>query len=135
MSLVLPPFYHWSPRSRRDRIIRSGLRPSTPTLVERFADEAVGDPPLRPSLGYETARSVCLGLSPSHAWSLSGALMASRGSRWDLWQVVLEDTDEVIAMPFQGHRLEEVRVLNRIPKSQVWHVGTRVVGPRRWSHA
>lgn len=111
MSLVLPVFYHWSPTENRPRINRYGLRPTCPT-AGRFDD---------------TFKAVCLGTSPSHAWSLSGAVFAERGQSWDLWQVTLDVDDEVHPLPFTGYRLEEVRVANRIPKSRVWYVATREV--------
>lgn len=82
-----------------------------------------------------TELGVCLGTSPSHAWSLSGGIWGERGSVWDLWQVLIGDDDEVHPLSFYGNRLDEIRVLNRIPKSRLWHVGTRTVGSRKWSHA
>lgn len=71
--------------------------------------------------------AVCLGTSPSHAWSLSGGIWAERGAEWDLWQVTLDDDDEVHPLPFFGHRLHEIRVANPIPKRQVWYVASRTV--------
>jgi hypothetical protein len=118
MSLVLPVFYHWSPEASRKAIVRDGLRPTCPTEVHG-----------------ESQKAVCLGTSPSHAWSLCGALRATQGDVWDLWQVSLDEDDWTIPLPFFGYRLEEVRVANRIPKGRVWHVGERTVGARRWSHA
>lgn len=116
--------------------MKRGLRPSTPTHVERFADVGKGPRRLLPSLGCDTAKAVCLGTSPSHAWGLCGAIWGERGSTWDLWQVNLEEGDKVITMPSDaGHRLGEVRVLNRIPKSRAWLVGARTVGAQHWSMA
>lgn len=109
MSLVLPVFYHWSLAAHRPSIVRRGLRPSCPTST-RYE---------------ESTLAVCLGTSPSHAWSLSGAVFAEKGDVWDLWQVGLDDGDEVHPLPFFGNRLEEVRVLNRIPKRRLWLVGQR----------
>lgn len=121
MSLVLPVLYHWSPETCRASIRRRGLKPTTPTayLEDSFL-------------------AVCLGTSPSHAWSLCGAIWADRGSSWDLWQVTLDDIDHVHVLPSHGadgHRLQEVRVANPIPKARIWHVGSRTVGARRWSCA
>lgn len=90
---------------------------------------------MRPIPGYNAKEydeeasnlAVCLGTSPSHAWSLSGGIWADRESEWDLWQVSLDANDEVHPLPFFGNRLEEVRVANRIPKSRVWYVATRKV--------
>lgn len=134
MSLALPVLFHWSPVDRRKKIVRSGLRASTPTLVETFADKPVGKRQLMASLGHETIKAVCLGTTPSHAWSLCGAIWGERGETWDLWQVCLHEDDHVeIHSHPEGHRLGEVRVCNDIPKGRVWHVGSRVVGARRWS--
>jgi hypothetical protein len=137
VSLPIPSLYHWSPLDRRDRIVKRGLRPSTPTAVERFEEQGAGARMLRPSLGFDTAKAVCLGSSPSHAWSLCGALWGERGSCWDLWQVTLVDEDDTVVMPSDegGARFGELRVLNRIPKARVWHVGTRIIGTQHWSHA
>lgn len=134
MSLPLPCLYHWSPRDRRRSIIRHGLKPTTPTLVEVFGAEPTGPRKLLPSQGVETIQAVCLGTSPSHAWSLCGALWGQQDETWDLWQVNLDDTDTTHVLGCDGHRLGEIRVANRIPKSRVWHVGTRTVGKQRWSH-
>lgn len=124
MSLVLPVLYHWSPAECRPRINRRGLRPTCPTAVPvglpMPGDARIVDPDA-------TVRAVCLGTSPSHAWSLSGALWAERGAVWDLWQVTLDVDDEVHPLPFYGHRLGEVRVANRIPKGRIWLVGQRTV--------
>lgn len=125
MSLVLPPLYHWAPSERRAGIIRRGLLPRTPTGVTigpTFARTNRGPRPYDPD---GTTVAVCLGTSPSHAWSLSGALCAERGAVWDLWQVTLDDGDEVHPLPFWGYRLDEVRVANRIPKRRVWWVAER----------
>lgn len=132
MSLVLPVLFHWAPIECRPGIIRRGLKPTCPTAVPMSAPIA-GTHHAREVDPEGTTLAVCLGTSPSHAWSLCGALFAERGSRWDLWQVTLDDGDEVHPLPFWGHRLDEIRVANRIPKSRIWHVATRTVGARRWS--
>lgn len=118
MSTPVGVLYHWSPAPARPQITKRGLRPTCPT-----AD------------GEDTVLAVCLGTSPSHAWSLSGSVFSEPGEDWDLWQVTLDDGDEVRPMPFFGHRLAEFRVSNRIPKSRCWLVGTRTVAVRRWSVA
>lgn len=136
MSTALPVLFHWSPAERRVKITRNGLRPSTPTLVETFAG-AQGPRSLERSEGFTTAKAVCLGTTPSHAWSLCGAIWGHKDEVWDLWQVTLDTDDKTRIMenPYSGYRLGEIRVLNHIPKSRIWHVGTRTVGSRRWSHA
>ena len=123
MSLVLPVLFHWSPTRHRKSITRLGLRPST-ARASAF----------RPSDDDEAVGAVCLGTSPSHAWSLSGAIFGEVGDEWDCWQVALDDGDAVYPLPFYGNRLKEVRVANRIPKSRVWLVGSRTMASR-WGAA
>lgn len=100
MSLVLPVFYHWSPPGCRFGIDRKGLLCTTPT-AGRFD---------------RSFKAVCLGTSPSHAWSLSADVFGSEGELWDCWQVTLapddgdQPGDAVHPLPFYGNRLEEVRV-------------------------
>jgi hypothetical protein len=136
MSAPLHAVYHWSPTSRRKSIVRSGLLPRTPTLVEIFG-EPQGPRLLEPSDGFDTAKGICLGTSPSHAWSQCGAIWGEKGEVWDLWQVLLKNSDQTQFMsnPHDGSRLGEIRVINRIPKSRLWHVGSRTVGTRKWLHA
>lgn len=127
MSTPLAPLYHWSPGSRRRQIVRYGLKPTCPTAVVYGAGVIPGTANGRRLADEDASRPmVCLGTSPSHAWALSGEIMADKGESWDLWQVVLGETDEVHPLPFFGHRLDEIRVANRIPKGQVWLVGQRV---------
>lgn len=125
MSLVLPVLYHWAPTERRAGITRRGLIPRTPTGANFHPDGSLMDDPT------DSFLAVCLGTSPSHAWSLSGGITAGHGDSWDLWQVVLDDDDQVHPLPFHGFRLDEIRVANQIPKRQVWYVATRVVSDRR----
>lgn len=122
MSLPVPPLYHWSPAERRKGITRHGLKPTCPTASPMGPPMPGGAREVDPEA---FVHAVCLGMSPSHAWSLSGALWAERGDVWDLWQVTLDDGDEVHPLPFFGYRLGEIRVANRIPKRRVWHVGER----------
>lgn len=131
MSLVLPVLYHWSPAECRNRIQRHGLRPTCPTAVATGLPMPGGARPVDPEA---SVLAVCLGTSPSHAWSLSGALWAERGSVWDLWQVSLDHEDAVHPLPTQGNRLDEIRVANRIPKRRIWLVGQREV-TTPWSSA
>lgn len=133
VSIVLPVMYHWAPESRRRNINKRGLLPRTPSALLAYDSglargaSAIGD------VEWATFRTVCLGTSPSHAWSLSGAVFAEPGEAWDLWQVVLGEDDEVHPRPFHGCRLDEVRVANRIPKSRLWLVGSRTVAQvGRW---
>lgn len=112
--MLLPALFHWSPRERRASIRRRGLVPG-------FA----------PCLSSDRQHLVCLGLTPSSAWSLSGAVRSVKGDVWDLWQVQLADGDEVHPLPFSGPELLEVRVAGPIPADRIWWVGERLRGHRR----
>lgn len=118
----MPLVYHWSRTSRRANIKRRGLLPRTPSGLSEPSDE---DSPI--------LMAVCVGTSPSHAWSLSGAVVGERGEEWDLWQVALDDGDEVRPLPFYGYRLDELRVANPIPYRRLWLVATRTIGGTRWT--
>lgn len=129
MSTPVPCLYHWSPARAYPQINRRGLKPTCHTVDHRPYpewQEGVWE------IGHSFL-AVCLGTTPWHAWSLSGAVMASPSEKWDLWQVTLDDGDQVHPMPFDGYRLSEFRVANRIPKSRVWFVGRRTVGSRAFS--
>lgn len=106
----MPVLFHWSPAERRAAIARRGLRVNT-----------------RPTCDSARYGRICLSPSPSHAWAHSAAIVGVRGQDWDLWQVVLDHDDNVEVVSFTGTRLGEVRVRNHIPKSRIWHVGTRQV--------
>ena len=107
----LGTLYHWSPASRRNVISRTGLQPrKRPTVT---------------SGGFRQPH-VCLSPTPSMAWSLSGARAWVKDiDEWDLWAVRLTADDEVVIRPSYGNLIEEVHVRNRIPKRQIWYVGTR----------
>ena len=135
MTLYLPDLYHWSPERHRSSIVRRGLRPSTPT--------AVWERPLKPGelVGHRTEDlpedsllAVCFGTTPSTAWAYSGALSAQRGETWDLWQIELAADDEVHFRSTWGNRFDEVRIVNPIPRSRCWFVGSRKCPERgsRW---
>lgn len=125
MSLVLPIFYHWAPATARPGILKKGLKPTCPTAVRYQAGVLPGTVNGRIVESNRTHRMVCLGTSPSHAWNLSGNIQAAAGELWDIWQVALEEHDEVHPLPFFGNRLDEIRVANVIAKSQLWLVGQR----------
>ena len=125
----MPVLFHWSPVDRRDSISRRGLVPRSPATCSTIVEDIHNDPEVAEE--YRQL-AVCLGTSPSHAWHLSGYLYTEGSPEWDLWQVVLDDEDFVIPLPFEGFRLAEIRVANRIPKKRVWYVATRtVVGHER----
>lgn len=82
---------------------------------------------------WKERKAVCLGTSPATAWALSGWHNCFEGDIWDCWEVTLSKDDEVHFLPEQGGILDEVRVMNRIPKSRVWYIGTRQVKEgQRW---
>lgn len=111
------PMYHWSPRDRQKQIIRYGLRPGMRPST------TIGDQP-----NYKPPY-VCFADSPSWAWALSGDQRRfKKGSEWDLWMTYLSDIPEPIihANPERPSGLYEVRTCNRIYKSKLWFVGSRV---------
>jgi len=66
--------------------------------------------------------------TPSCAWSLSGAMeWVSEIDRWDLWQVRIEEGDEVGIRPEFGPVVQEIKVYSAIPADRLWHVGERGV--------
>ena len=104
--------YHWSPVSRRPGILRHGLCPGKRSLK--------GD--WRPPY-------VCFCRYPNTAWSLS-ASHHPPGS-WDLWTVWSDTAAPYKTLntgqksPYLLWTTTEYRCFHRIPKSQVWLVGTR----------
>ena len=113
MSERLGALYHWSPVERRKAIFRYGLRPNQRVTVT--TDD-----------GEFRQPHVCLSPTPFMAWGLSGGMSwMTHVADWDLWQVSLEADAEVHVRPFWGTTIEEVQVRSRIPKSCLWHVGTR----------
>lgn len=111
--VILHPLFHWAPSRRRPGIRRSGLR------INR-----------EPVVSTERCGYLCLSQSASQAWMLSGAAAGERGDDWDLWQVTLDHDDEVHVRPFQGNRIQELRVHNDIPRTRVWFVATRTIPER-----
>lgn len=117
MSEVLGALYHWSPVDRRVAILQAGLVPYAAPVCHT------------PERGGKalTYPYVCLGLTPSGAWGLSGNSDPDlQGEHdWDLWQVRLDDHDTVHVLPTWGAVLREVRVRNAIPADRLWLVATR----------
>lgn len=106
--------YHWSPAERRAQIIRRGL--------------ATGRSSVTHSDDFR-APYVCLSPSPLRAWVLSGDIVGAVGQTWDLWQVRLDDSDDVRLRPDWGPEIMEIRVHNRIPRGRVWRVAERTIAP------
>ncbi|MCX7010285.1 MAG: hypothetical protein NTY53_24105, partial [Kiritimatiellaeota bacterium] len=110
--------YHWSPASRRKAIERRGLVPGSTSRCGRWR------PPY-----------VCFCRYPNTAWALSATHSKVRGV-WDLWCVWSD-----VAQPYTTLNtatnarawwwMTEYRCARRIPKSQVWWVGSRRFVPRR----
>jgi len=110
--VILPALYHWSPVERRSEIRKDGLRPHEQAVTH-------SDPAL-------TSPYLCFSPTPSCAWSLSGAMeWTSEVDGWDLWQVRLEEGDEVHIRPDFGPTIQEVKVYTPIPSNRLWYVGER----------
>lgn len=131
--MELDNLYHWSPTRVRGAIRRRGLKPTTETSL--CARPVVGVGHMEVDNEIETVLAVCLGTSPATAWALSGYFSAEVGESWDLWEIRLTDNDEIYVWPTKGANIDEIRVINRIPRSQLWYVGTRIRADRRRWHA
>ena len=105
--------FHWYPVSRRESILRHGLCPG------KLSRDKQWRPPY-----------VCFSSSPSLAWRLSAGFSERRG-KWDLWQVWSDQLDGWETIPYDDGKKnrypfpKEHRVYHRIPKRNIWHVGTR----------
>lgn len=114
---LLGPFYHWSPRTRIERIKRLGLVPRAPTVYTTEGDH--------PDDGFRQD-GVCFSIDPVTAWNYSHAVFKVPGT-YDLWQVWPAPTDEVHVLPMWGGRIIEVRVMNRVHKRRLIWVGERTI--------
>jgi len=132
MSTRLGPLYHWSPRDRLNSIKRYGLLPGkrnirgpvwhgNETNPNIDNNEDIGE-------GEFLQRGICFAPDPATAWDLSHRIFDVPGT-YDLWQVVLEESDEVHILPQWGARIWEVRVFNRIYKRRLIWVGERTILP------
>jgi hypothetical protein len=104
--------FHWAPASRRGQISRLGLRPGKrPTT----------------SSGPMGAGCVCFADSPSWAWALSGGMRWTPTGEWDLWQTSLDRLEDPIILPATDRPsgMHEVRTEHRVPKRDLWLVGSR----------
>jgi hypothetical protein len=149
VSTQLGALYHWSPRSRLSGIKRQGLVPGKRNVVEpakmakiptqtwagELEDPETGRPiTLEEAIAAFRMDSICFAVSPMYAWELSHGTWGTLGT-FDLWEVWLEDTDEVRILPNFGRIITEVRVYNRIPKRRLLHVGERTVTNSRRKNA
>lgn len=110
--------YHWSPVERRKSILRHGLKPG---CISR-------DREWRPPY-------VCFCRFPGAAWRLS-ATHSDQPGAWDLWCVWSDAAGKYSTLntsrnPKVAWWRTEYRCFHRIPKSKVWHVGTKEFAPRR----
>lgn len=110
--------YHWSPRSRRKGIVRHGLCPRKPGVITEWR------PPY-----------VCFCRFPNTAWALSATHSGKQGT-WDLWSVWSDVAAPYTTLnnarnPKRSWWLTEYRSFHRIPKSKIWHVGSRQFKPRK----
>lgn len=122
MSTSLGPLYHWSPRERLGSIKRLGLVPRK----KNFAGYGEYVNPASGETEVFLADYVCFATTPATAWNYSHGVWKTTGI-FDLWEVYLDETDEVHVNPQWGDRIVEVRVHNRIPKRRLIWVGERTV--------
>jgi len=102
--------FHWSPIGRRKRIEKEGLCPGN------LSKDKDWRPPY-----------ICFSRSPSIAWGLS-AMTTDEPGYWDLWMVWSTEVPkgwETLSTDGSG-KPTEYRVYDRIKKSKVWYVGTRL---------
>jgi len=105
--------YHWSPRARRNGILRSGFVPGSNSLAREWK------PPY-----------ICFSDNADLAWYLSGRIHPEIKD-WDLWMVYPSqgiDRWELIfdTYPESGrHYIKEYRVYERIYKRHVQYIGSR----------
>ena len=110
--------YHLSPVSRRKAILKDGLCPRKVSVN-----------------GDWRAPYICFCKFPNTAWALSATHSGKKGN-WDLWCVWSD-----VAIPYETRNsahnprvtwwFTEYRCFHRIPKSKIWHVGTRRFIPRK----
>lgn len=113
MSFIL---YHWSPKSRRGGILRRGLRVGSRHAVH--------------SRGWR-ADYLCYSDSPSFGWAYS-ANTTTEEQEWDLWMVWSTSLPDLKKrFDHKGRRPAEYRSKRHVPKSEIWHVGSRTMAPRK----
>jgi len=103
--------YHWSPRSRKNQILRYGLKPG---VLSR-------DREWRPP-------RICLALTPSQAWgSLSCSIKSGDNCDdiyYDLWQTSTDRLNQPWEV-CQFSEITEYRIYERVYKRNLWWVGER----------
>lgn len=101
--------FHWSPRARRNNILRRGLVPGSRSITGEWK------PPY-----------VCYSDSPSMAWCLSGQVHRHI-PEWDLWSTWsnIPNGLEVMPLDHDQSRIKEIRIYERVWKRDLWWVGSR----------
>lgn len=102
--------FHWSPRERRNGILRYGLVPGK-----------------KETSSTGRYNCVCFADSPSWAWALSGEMRWTPSGVWDLWQTSLDLLTEPVILPGaeRSSGIYEVRTEHRVYKRDLWYVGSR----------
>jgi hypothetical protein len=117
--------YHWSPTKNRKSILHDGLCPGKKANLN---GNEIPNPQYRHNC-------ICFGLTPSAAWSLSAEIYGRRipkRQEWDLWMVWSNVEKYTTTTGSPGRwQMTEYRIFDRIPKSKIWHVGTREFVPRK----
>lgn len=105
--MLLEQLFHWSPADRFDSISQQGLIPGSFHVT-----------------CTEPQTVIFLSPDPRTAWELSGAVGTARD--WDLWQVTVDDDDEIHIRAEFGPRVQEVRIHNPIPPGRLFHLARRL---------
>jgi len=104
--------YHWSHIARRKSILKHGLVPGKKSRCGLWR------PPY-----------VCYADTPQRAWLLSGKNCKERHF-WDLWALWSDDVPKGWETLQNGWnrsgKAGEYRIYDRVPKSKLWYVGSRV---------
>lgn len=110
----LGPLYHWTRKVNRESILRDGLK-----IMEPCSD---GIPASFPW--------ICLGTTPSAAWSLFPLAMDDlTEEEFDLWEVEVREGDRLHIRGDFAPEIIEVRVLHGLPADRLWWVAERMLHP------
>lgn len=109
MSLHVGTLFHWAPKRCRADILTKGLQVLLPSRLHPDACFAY----------------VCLGTTPSSAWSLLLEPESEDEFGWDLWQVQVAEGDPLLIRGDFSPFVREVRVLRALPPDRLWWIGER----------
>lgn len=109
MSLHVGTLYHWAPKRCRAAILKTGLQVLLPSRIHPDA-----------AFAY-----VCLGTTPSTAWTLILEPETEEEFGWDLWQAQIDEGDPLLIRGEFSPFITEVRVLRPLPPDRIWWVGER----------